>query len=335
MYKLLPIPSLFFLLLTSLYSLNGYAEDDQSLNEHPAFSIHIDEATQAATGIKTQELHESQLTPEIETFAIRVDLTPLISARSKYIHAWTEQKTAQSKLEQAKRDVLRSKNLLREQAISPRKLHDQQTQLKITQILFSSAQQQTESILLHSQLKWGKDLSARFLTKDLRSSGLIDTLSRPLYLIYQPIHSSTPSHTIFLHAFGDRALAQPATLVGHALPAQNQAQQAGTAFYYLSDQISDHLYHRVAAWLPGSGKKLTGVIIPASSLVWHLGLAYVYLQVDDELFKRIKITHKRLNSTASYFIQKELQQGDILVNTGAQLLLSEEFRGQIPDEDDD
>jgi hypothetical protein len=36
-----------------------------------------------------------------------------------------------------------------------------------------------------------------------------------------------------------------------------------------------------------------------------------------------------------YFIQQKLQSNDRLVSLGAQTLLSEEFRGQIPAEDDD
>ena len=69
--------------------------------------------------------------------------------------------------------------------------------------------------------------------------------------------------------------------------------------------------------------------------MWHLGLAFVYLQIDDQHFKRIMIEHKRNINASSNFIQRGLQADDILVTTGAQMLLSEEFRNQIPAEDDD
>lgn len=335
MYRLLPSPYLVFLLFWSLFSLNSYADADQETDEQTAFSVPMDEKTQTEAGIKTQKLHVSQLTPEIKTFATRVDLTPLIQMRSEYIHSRAELETMRSKLEQAKRNVQRSTKLLREKAVSPRKLHEQKTQLKIVQIRFDSAQQQTDNILLHSQLKWGKGLGKIILTNDLQSSSMQDMLDRPLYLIYLPIQNTTPSKTIFLQAFANREQALPATLVGSAPPANTGRQQAGTPFYYLSDHILTNQQQRVAAWIPVTGEKLSGVIIPTSSLVWHLGQAYIYLQLDTELFKRIKITDKRLISNASYFIQNALQQGDILVDTGAQLLLSEEFRGQIPDEEDD
>ena len=78
-----------------------------------------------------------------------------------------------------------------------------------------------------------------------------------------------------------------------------------------------------------------GIIIPQAALVWHLGQSFVYLQLDDENFKRVKINHKVRVDSHHYFIQHALQTNDRLVSLGAQTLLSEEFRGQIPAEDDD
>ena len=103
---------------------------------------------------------------------------------------------------------------------------------------------------------------------------------------------------------------------------------------FRSQAFSDY-HQRVVVWLSLKEEKISGFIIPASALVWYLGQAYVYIQIDDELFKRIRISQKKLVSTKSYFIQQPLQDGDMLVSTGAQMLLSEEFRGQIPAEEDD
>ncbi len=50
---------------------------------------------------------------------------------------------------------------------------------------------------------------------------------------------------------------------------------------------------------------------------------------------RVKISQKQHLNSESIFIQQPLKEGDNLVITGAQMLLSEEFKGQIPAEDDD
>lgn len=336
-FKSLPIYSIFFLFL-ALTCLKIYANDDNNSHtgDHAQFSLRMDTATQAITGIKTQELQYAQLNPEIETFAIRVNIAPLINTRKEYFIALAQQETASIKLKQAQRNVQRLQNLQRDRAVSARKLHQQQTQLKIDQVLFNSSQQQVDNIKLYTQAKWGEVLSHKFLSADYPLENLISTLTRPLYRVILPIHTETPSKTIFLQPFGIREQAHSATFVAEAPPLDNNyQQQPGTPFLYISDEASGSHHQRVTAWLPSNKDSLTGIIIPASAIVWHLGLTFVYLQVDDELFKRIKITQKKLINNGAYFIRNQLQQGDILVSTGAQMLLSEEFREQIPAEDDD
>ncbi|OQK18134.1 hypothetical protein AU255_09920 [Methyloprofundus sedimenti] len=337
MFKSLPIISIFFLLL-ALAGPKSYAEVDNNHAINPAdFSVFIDQTTQQATGIKTLELRNSQFSPEIETFAIHVDLSPLINVRKDYLLAKVQQETAYIKMQQSQRNVQRLQSLQRDQAVSTLKLRDQQVQLKIDQALFNTAEQQANTIQLFAQAKWGEILSSWFLNDAPPSDNMLSTLKRSLYLIYLPPQISVPGKTIFIQPFGLREKAQSASFIADAPIFENtqQQQQAGTPFFYLSDQVVQHYHQRVTAWLPINEEKLTGIIIPASALVWHLGQAFVYLQVDDEQFKRVKITQKKLVHSDAYFIQNELQHGDKLVSIGAQMLLSEEFRNQIPAEDDD
>jgi len=336
MFISLPKYSIFFLLLF-LTCLKSYADDDDNTppDIHAKFTVHIDKTTQSTTDIKTLELESTQFIPEIETFAVRLNLAPLVNTRKEYFIALAEQETARIKLEHNQRNVKRLKKLQKDQAVSTRKLRIQQTQLKIDQTLFNTAQLHANNIQLQAQANWGSVLSHWFLSEDAPYTHMMDTLRKALYLIYYPSHLATPSKTISIQPFGIREKAQAASYVGDAPPLGNTQQQTGTPFFYLSDQTLSGYHQRVVAWLPLKEDKVTGIIIPVSALVWHLGQAYVYLQVDDELFKRIKISQKKLISTKSYFIQEELQQGDKLVSIGAQMLLSEEFRGQIPAEDDD
>ena len=339
MLKSLPIHRIFFLLLTLAW-LNSYADNDDDdvekrLTNHPDFSVYIDAASQLTAGIEILELHNSQFSPEIETFAVNVDITHLITTRKDYLLAKAQQETTHIKLQQSQKNVLRLQSLQREKAVSGRKLREQQTQVKINQVLFNTAQQQANNIRLYAQAKWGRVLSNWFLNKADPSDDMLSSLNRPLYLVYLPAQISTPSKTIFIQPFGLREKAQSATLITAAPVFENIQQQAGTPFFYLSDQAVQGNHQRVAAWLSKDEEKLSGVIIPASALVWHLGQTFVYLQVDNEHFKRIKITRKTLIHSDAYFIKQELKQGDQLVSVGAQMLLSEEFRSQIPADDDD
>ena len=326
-----------FFLLLSLNSLNSYANDkdnNTTFYTPEAFTVHIDETTINDTGIQTQKLQSTQFSPEIETFATRIDISYLIGARKEYLTAKAKLATAHIKLKQSQLNTHRLEKLQREKAVSTRKLLTQKSQLEIDKANFKAAEQHADNILLHTQSKWGSVLSQWFLTEEPPTSKVLSTLSSPVYLIHLPIPMKSPMPTISTHPFGLREKAQSASLISSA-PINHVHQQAGTPFFYLGDNDFGAYHQRVTAWLPIKKDKLSGFIIPASAIVWHLGQAYIYIQVGDELFKRIKITQKKLVSTESYFIQEPLQESDILVITGAQMLLSEEFRGLIPAEDDD
>ena len=90
----------------------------------------------------------------------------------------------------------------------------------------------------------------------------------------------------------------------------------------------------ISAWIPHGQETLQGVIIPDSSVVRHLGQSYVYIQLSEEQFVRRSIPII-MRAQQGYFVRHNIFPGEKLVTTGAQMLLSEEFRGQIPDEDDD
>lgn len=61
--------------------------------------------------------------------------------------------------------------------------------------------------------------------------------------------------------------------------------------------------------------------------------AFVYVKTAEEQFSRRPIEHYS-PTAGGYFVASGLNAGEQLVVTGGQMLLSEEFRGQIPDEDD-
>ena len=89
---------------------------------------------------------------------------------------------------------------------------------------------------------------------------------------------------------------------------------------------------RVNAWIP-NGARRSGVSLPSSALVWHAGKAWVYRENADGSFTRLAIDPDTANG-ATLFVESVLVPGDRVVVTGAQTLLSEEFRSHIPEEDE-
>lgn len=322
------------LLLSEQACYANDVEDEADAPQAHAFTVQLEESVIAATGLQTQVLYSRPFRPELETFATRVDLSPLLESRKDYFAALAKQTTAQIAFKQSQVILQRLENLQREKAVSTRKLLAQKSQLEIDLAHLKSAQNLSDNIKLHTQSRWGKVLSQWFLTEQSPPRNMLNALSKSVYLIFLPASDVSPLPEISVHPFGLREKALTASYLSSA-PVSETYQQTGTPYFYLSDQAFDAYHQRVVAWLPILEKELSGFVIPASALVWHLGLAYVYLQVNEELFKRVKVPQKQLTGSDAYFIQHPLQEGDVLVTVGGQMLLSEEFRGQIPAEDDD
>lgn len=102
----------------------------------------------------------------------------------------------------------------------------------------------------------------------------------------------------------------------------------GMSFFYLAPAQAGLLSGmNVIAYLP-VGSEVSGVIVPDSAVVWWQGKAWVYVQKDTGRFARREISTDQPVQNG-WFMEKGFPAGDQLVMSGAQLLLSEEFRAQI------
>jgi hypothetical protein len=89
----------------------------------------------------------------------------------------------------------------------------------------------------------------------------------------------------------------------------------------------------ITAWLPSESDQQTGVIFPKSALIWSMDQAFVYLKIDDDKFTR-RAVNNYAATTSGYFINHTLKPDEQIVTIGAEMLLSEELRSQMSDDDD-
>lgn len=321
-------PSIRLYGLLFLCSFHVLSDPQQNLS-----SVSLEEEVQETLGLEIVELKASLQKNEKASFATRVNLTPLLQQRSDYFAQLTHVEINQLKLNQAQTEVKRLKKLANNQAVSSRKLLIQQNQSEIYSAELKAAKNKLNSLSSQFSSQWGTTLTNWFLSENNKHFQQINKFKKHIYALYLPTYISTAPEAIFIHSNNQRAQAKKAQFISNAANF-GSAQQAGNAFLYLAEPINP-LGRRVNAWIPLSAEPENGVIIPQSALVWHLGQSFVYLQLDDENFKRIKINHPIRIDSHHYFIQQSLQTNDRLVSLGAQTLLSEEFRGQIPAEDDD
>jgi len=118
----------------------------------------------------------------------------------------------------------------------------------------------------------------------------------------------------------------PITFVSPATRVDPKLQ--GVSLFYSAPAESGVLPgQNVLAFLP-SGKASEGVTVPASAVVWWQNRAWIYRRTGPDTFKRIEISTD-VPAAGGGYIVKEVPQDAEIVTSGAQLLLSEEFRSQI------
>jgi hypothetical protein len=297
-------------------------------------TVIIEEPVQRLSGIETITTIRATFQPELITYGRILDIQPLIDLRILYFTTISEQSSADAAFRLADENLTRLRNLHREKAVSSRKLLEQSSRWKTVRAQLDAATIRLEGIRESALLKWGHKLTDLLLMNN--SPLLKDLIARRqnLLLISLPPGQKLPAntHTILIADTGNRQQAVLASFIDAAPQIDSLSQ--GKSYFFKTTSPAMKTNMRVIAWVALNEQPISGVFIPEAALIRHLGQYYVYVQLDKESFRRRMISHF-ITSDHGQFIQHGIRPGEIIVAVGAQMLLSEEFRGQIPDEDDD
>ncbi len=324
--------AVFFIFSVTLVS----ADEDDKPNAPPSGLadsefIYLSGKAQSLSGLLTKKLTTVSHQAEFTAYAKAINIQPLFELRRRYLLALTEQNGAVARFKQAEQSIKRQQDLFRDGATSKRNLQLQQAQWQTDKAQLDASGLQGKAIVEESRLVWGKKLTERALAMD--SDLLGDFLSGQKILLQVTLPANKQLANTIKHievdATGNRSIAIPAELVSAALQTDSTAQ--GESYFFQADGSHIRFGMRVVAWIPDQDKEQSGVIIPKSALIWHLDQAFVYVKTAAEQFSRRNIEYFSPVSEG-YFVNKGLNTGELLVTTGGQMLLSEEFKVQIPSE---
>lgn len=175
---------------------------------------------------------------------------------------------------------------------------------------------------------WGAALAALALAEPARLAGLEGGES----LLVEFAASSAPPATVFAAAGDERNGARPVALLG---PAASVLGGGQTASYFGLVQAPElRVGMRLNIWIPEAAAEVEGVLLPAGAVVWHRGQTWYFVAVAPGSFERRPVGAALPHADGLLLPDSPPPAGDIVVR-GAQALLAEEFREQIPEEDDD
>jgi hypothetical protein len=308
-------------------------DDDKPVANAAPGTIILAAKAQSASDLQTITLTSASDHPEFTAYGKAVNIQQLMELRHRYLVALTERGGATARFKQAEQNIRRQQDLYREGATSKRNLQVQQAQWQTDKALFDASSVQGKAIIDEARLTWGNKLTEWALSADAdQLSGFLSG-KKTLLHITLPVSKRLANdiHSIEVEASGNRSQAIKAELISAA--PQTDATAQGESYFFQADGNHIRTGMRVAAWIPEQGENRSGVVIPKSALIWYMDQAFVYIKTAEEQFSRRPIDHYSA-TTGGYFVGSGINAGEQLVVTGGQMLLSEEFRGQIPDEDD-
>lgn len=295
--------------------------------------ITLDKAARMKSGIVAAPLESIAHREEIRAYGTVLQPQELIDLRNSYITAKAQLEKAQTGFEVSRKAYERLKALRENNRnISDKALQAAEQTWRSDEANAQAAQVALQTVENNARQRWG-GVIAQWL---FEASPDFDRLMQQQDVLIQITLpsgaqiASAPQNARVQTATGALASAE---LVSPSPRTDPRIQ--GMSFFYLAPaQTTGFLPGmNVTAYLP-AGPRAAGVIVPDSAVVWWQGKAWIYLQKDAERFARREIPTDR-PVQSGWFIEKGLSAGERLVTSGAQLLLSEEFRAQIQVSEED
>ncbi len=330
------------LLMAGLFSLTilcatwAHAEHDTATEQNPIEHAQITLSTdiQKSSAIETLILKPASHHAEFIAYGKVLNIQALLALRHRYLLALTDQRSAQAKFKQSEQNINRQQDLYSSGVSSKRSLQEQQAQWQANQAQADATHYQSTAITDEALLLWGKELTDWALSNDQAKLDAFLSGRQKLIQITLPSHQHLAStiRSIDVEVSGNRSKAHKAEFISAATHTEFVAQ--GESYFFQSSDRKLLPGMAISAWIPEQSSAVTGVIIPKSALIWYMDQALVYIKTTETTFSRRVLSHYSPNADG-YFVPDTLSANQQLVITGAQMLLSEELRGQIPKKDDD
>lgn len=327
------------------YESYSRSDDEETIATPPRSStengitvVTLSAETQNESGIATSPLAAASYRSSLSALGSVVGIEGLAEMRTRYLAALADTEAVRSSLVNSQQEYRRLDQLNRDDHnVSDRAVATAQAAWKSDAAKLDAAETTVTGIRDMLRQQWGETLASWAIQQPAGNQLQSLLLHRSVLLqIALPFDAPPPLErsTVQVAPAGSRNHGIQALFVSASPQTDNAIQ--GNTFFYLAPAGILRTDMRVTAHLPPTGKTANGIVVPVSSVIWYAGLPWVYLKQDADHFVRRQITTEQETSEGWFNpASANLKVGDAVVTRGAQLLLSEEFKSQITNENED
>ncbi|MGH8632032.1 MAG: hypothetical protein ACREU7_14890 [Burkholderiales bacterium] len=335
-----------------VWALVYYARDEWGLGEQ-AYEEEIDSgstatqiegraivrlsgASQAASGVAVGPLQAAASEQSIEAYGVVVNIQALLDTRGRYLVALGETRARGAALAAAEADYQRMQLLYRDDRnVSEQALRNAEARFRSESAQLAAAEAALGALGNALRGAWGEVIAG--WAKNPDSTMLKSLLEQRTHLVLIAFPFDLPPSAlrsaVSVAPVTARDRVRAARHVSEA--PQVEALLPGQTFFYLVDGTDLRAGTRIVAHADAGGDRQRGVLLPKEAVVWHAGKSWAYVKRDEETFARYAVGATRELGIGWFNPEGELKPGDQVVVSGAQLLLSEELKFQIRNENED
>ncbi len=300
----------------------------RTFDQDGAPAVKLSAKAQAASAIATAPVKPHAQRADSAIYGSVIGVQSLLELRNRYVGAENDARVVRAALARSEAEFKRAQALYRdEQTVSRRAMESAESEWKSDRARLAAAQAAAAGAKALMRQEWGEVLAGWAVAGE----PAFERLARGEDMLLQmalPSGQEAPKALPIAPVGAESA--REARFVSAAL--QADASVPGRTYLYLVRADGLRAGMRVTAKL-SAGQARAGVAVPAAALVWHAGKAWVYVKSGAEIFVRRPVEAEV--PVAEGWFTTSLKAGEPVVVSGAQLLLSEEFRYQIKDENED
>ena len=290
----------------------------------PTVSLTGDEMARA--GIEVIEMTAVQYPVQLRAYGTVLDLAPLVELSNAYTGTLAELETARARLGASRAAVERARRLYDDQQnMSLAELQTAQATFEIDQAGIAAGEAALENLASTARQQWGTELGRALVERTPLLRRLLEIEDVLVQVTLPPgesLDDPTPA------AVANVTSTMTATLQYVSRAPRTDPRIQGQSLFYRAPADTALLPGMSVTVLLDTGETIAGAVVPADAVVRTQGRAWAYFRSGEQRFVRREVPTERLAPSGGYFVAG-LTNDVVVVEQGAQLLLSEELRSQI------
>ena len=286
--------------------------------------ITLDDATEARMGLKVATFQIAAHRQNIRGTAIVLSVQDLTELRRNYLTAESELEKAETALNVSQQEYERLDTLHRQdQNASTKAVQSAEAAWHTDEASVKAAKNALRLNELAARQGWGVAIAQWLVDGAPELNRILEQREVLLQVSLPQGSTANAPETALIQAAGGET--QTAKLLSSFPRVDPRLQTA--SFLYLTPSRKDLVPGMTLVVLLPSGTAARGICIPGSAIVFWQGKAWAYARTGRGKFVRREISTE-MPAEYGWFVPERFSPGDNIVVTGAQQLLSEEFRSQ-------